>query len=595
MKDYRKLVPRTPPEGLLAFAGEEMDTAGLVYEAVWVRDERAEAMLTRPERKTRAVRCTCSACGQSAIMEYAPPAPGYRGEKACFGFYTGEDCNAEEVVNGGCTLCPVCGSPVSARCASRVGRRSEFASAEVNVMSASLLAGEPGERPLVLTGWNIRRLVNRYGQERYSIRPLEAYIFEQSAAYKLNGWSKRYSGTAGYFMSVDSDWRQPNDWRETWGQVDAVFGLTPELVAESCLPNSKFDVYMEPNWRKDMKSPVPYLRLYQRRPQVENLVVQGVGYILDELFSEEMQASKWEGNCRGLTLVPDLDLEESRPAQMLGLTKEEFACMRKMSWGLYHWRVFVRAKEAGDAMKLPEDITLLHEYGNEDIEKIIGRAPVGKTLRYLLRAMREWAVANDPYNEYADEEYADYADDDDLLSANYLADYWDMAGRARWDLTDPAVRWPKNLFTAHDRAMEASEAVENEKLTEEFKRRYQELSGYAYASGGLMIVPAASQGQLTKEGAALHHCVAGYGKNHALGKTAIFFIREAEHPKKPYFTLEFDEEKKAVRQNRGRYNCARTPEVEAFEAEWLAWVKAGCMRDKDGKPRVTKEKEGHAA
>ena len=37
----------------------------------------------------------------------------------------------------------------------------------------------------------------------------------------------------------------------------------------------------------------------------------------------------------------------------------------------------------------------------------------------------------------------------------------------------------------------------------------------------------------------------------------------------PFFTLEFDEKTKTVRQNRGLRNCARTPEVNAFEKAWL--------------------------
>ena len=208
MKDYRKLVSRKAPEGLVGFAseGEKLEMAGLVYEVTWVQDGSIEAMLESPGRKTKAVRCTCSECERSVVVEYAPPNNSNQGGKPHYGFYHPEDMERSETRHGGETLCPVCGAPVTVRCAAKVGN-GEFASAETNVMSASLLAGEPGERPLVLTGWNIRRMVNRYGRERYDVRPLEAYVFEKEAAYKLSGWVKSYSGTAGYFML---DWlRQP--------------------------------------------------------------------------------------------------------------------------------------------------------------------------------------------------------------------------------------------------------------------------------------------------------------------------------------------------------------------------------------------------
>lgn len=78
--------------------------------------------------------------------------------------------------------------------------------------------------------------------------------------------------------------------------------------------------------------------------------------------------------------------------------------------------------------------------------------------------------------------------------------------------------------------------------------------------------------------------MATYAKRHAGGETAIFFIRRASQPEKPFFTLELDEKRLNVRQNRGLRNCARTPEVQAFEEKWLEWVRAGAPRGRDGKP-----------
>lgn len=107
---------------------------------------------------------------------------------------------------------------------------------------------------------------------------------------------------------------------------------------------------------------------------------------------------------------------------------------------------------------------------------------------------------------------------------------------------------------------------------------------YAFAADGLLIRPAASQQELTDEGNALHHCVSTYGKKHANGKTAIFFIRRKNMPRKSFYTLELDERKLTVQQNRGMRNCPRTPEVRAFEDLWLSWVRAGAPRDSAGKP-----------
>lgn len=39
MKDYRNIVPRTPPEGLREEMAKHLDTHGLIYEAVWVEED----------------------------------------------------------------------------------------------------------------------------------------------------------------------------------------------------------------------------------------------------------------------------------------------------------------------------------------------------------------------------------------------------------------------------------------------------------------------------------------------------------------------------------------------------------------------------
>lgn len=581
MKDYRKLVSRKPPEGLLASAMDRLDTAGLTYEVEWVPDNSMGALITDSVRKVKMVRCHCSACGSSPLLEWAPPANNYRGTAHTYGFWDPEDGGyTYSASHGDSTLCPVCRAPVMVQCAAKVGQ-GKFCPAETTVMSASLLPGEPGERPLVLTGWSVRKLVDRHANESYDAKPMEAYVFEKGSAYKLNGWSNAYSGSVGYFVQINREWRQPVNWRESWGQEDnRIFGLTAELVADSCLHNSKFDLYMDPV-RFTHQAPIPYLRLYQVYPQVENLVMQGCSHILDELFQDYMRASEWRENDRGLVIPHEINFEESRPAQMLGLTKEEFRWMREQGWGLYIWQVFVKAKWAGDHLT-PEDVTEIFRYGFEDVDLLIGRAPVGKSIRYLMRQIEDMCAASDIYNEYA-EDY-DIQPNDEQICVQSLVDYWIMAEEAGWDLNDPAVKWPKCLWTAHDGAETASRVARSRKAAASFKERTKKLGAMVYASGGLMIFPAFSQESLNQEGEKLHHCVARYGESHALGSTAIFFIRRVGRPTVPYYTLELDEKKLEVRQNRGNHNCARTDEVRAFEEEWLGWIRSGCKRKKDGTP-----------
>lgn len=178
----------------------------------------------------------------------------------------------------------------------------------------------------------------------------------------------------------------------------------------------------------------------------------------------------------------------------------------------------------------------------------------------------------------------------DLIpDAQLLTDYWTMAEMLGRDLADQSVKYPVDLIAAHDRATELMEQKKTEGAADLFRVRRRLLKKYTYVAHGLLIRPAASQRELTAEGDALHHCVGTYGERHAAGKTAIFFIRRTDRPRESYFTLELDEKKLEVRQNRGNHNCSRTPEVEAFEREWLEWVRAGAPRDRNGRPLDVKQ------
>ena len=122
-----------------------------------------------------------------------------------------------------------------------------------------------------------------------------------------------------------------------------------------------------------------------------------------------------------------------------------------------------------------------------------------------------------------------------------------------------------------------------------FTTRFEALSRFSYVSPiGLQIFPAPSQISLIEEGEKLHHCVGGYATRHANGQTAIFFVRKIETPDEPFFTLELNEKTLSVVQNRGLRNCARTPEVVAFEEEWLQYIKTIKKGKKNGKSNHTR-------
>lgn len=565
--DYRALVPRKPPEGLREWAlktcRNELDRYGLVYEVDY-DDPFCDWPLALPEgyKRTKMVRVTCSCCGDSMLLNWSKDA------KHGYGFVLPDDEEGDwahtVTAAGDEAACPMCGE--TALVNKRAAIRDYYVTAECHVMSAGVLA-QGGE--LVLTDWTVQRRVYKSGCESLGFLPAEAYVFTPKDCFQLMGWRNGYSGTGGYFIQY-GPWRQPKAWAERWGQENQIFGLTPELIDQSCLPHCKLDVYMAA--RPGAKHyPVAYLRLYQRHPNVEAVLLHGLPRVLDGLIAAETEARDWEGNKRGCVELTEIDWTQTRPAQMLHLTREELRMAQGQDWEKLFWELFVWTKAGGELLTV-KDIQTAFCLGDEHLSMLIPWGQVGKSIRYLLRQCEALACE-------VDDKGADPVPD-----AQLLTDYWTMAERLGRDLADPSVKYPRDLIAAHDRASELMERKQEHGQADLFRVRRRLLKKYAYAAHGLLIRPAASQWELTAEGDALHHCVGTYGNRHAAGETAIFFIRRVGRPREPYFTLELDEKKLEVRQNRGMHNCSRTPEVEVFEREWLAWVRAGAPRDRNGRP-----------
>lgn len=584
MKDVCKLIPRRPPEGFLDWVSnilhDELDTHGFLYELEWTEDWGLGVILdeyARP-RKQKMVRVQCSCCGYEDLYLYG------RGQKG-YGFILPESLTEVEggtvCEDGDDILCPNCGCSVQVRRRADLRRKGHFVSAEGRTMSAAVI-GE--ERFLTLTGWIVQRRVFYGGGEHLEAIPAESYVFSAGECAQLMGWTNAYSGNAGYFVQYTRDWRQPRDWSERWGMEEHIFGLTGDLIEESCLPHCKLDVYME--YRPGAYHyPVAWLRLYQAHPNVEAALIHGLPRVLDDLLFVRNREDLWEKNKKGLPELPELDWSQTRPAQLFHLTKDELRLGREQDWGKVFWDLFRHSKAAGEALT-GEDIENAFFLGDDYVGQLVGRGPVSKSIRYLLQQCGQWENGWTPEPE--DE---DPPADAEAPDVQILTDYWDMAERLGWDLSNERVRFPHNLFASHDEAAAQIALLEEKGQAAKFRVRRMVLRKYTFVADGLLIRPAASQQELTDEGNALHHCVSTYGKRHANGKTAIFFIRRKNSPKSSYYTLELDEKELTVRQNRGLRNCPQTPEVRDFAALWLSWIRAGAPRDKSGKPIAPQRKE----
>lgn len=528
--DYAPLLPTRPPVDLVKWALEKeaFQKEYLIYKADRVYEPLEDRM--RP-----AVKVICTSCGKTFYAKkisaggcsasYAPAPFGWRH------YVTGES-----VISGSTTQCPECNCKANVVHAGNIPRGIENC-IWITIMSSLPVEGHKNR--FVLTDWMVKRWIDKSGESKYTTHPYTAWVVEEKKVVRLMGYMK----TIGGAISLFNHWEQRKTFNDVYGEIEICYPWDKSVLEGTTAENCKLDLYAKAGGKRF----VSYLALWRRHPTVENLLVQGCVRLVNAWICAEAECYSYRG---GIPKLSAINWKEKRPAQMLGLNKEEFRQFKAMRWSADDLHTYKMVREAGLAVKLPEDMKLLRSRKSYELNKILHetrRKDFWRVLRYLNRQGKDWS---------------------------FLRDYWSMTKRLGGDLRENLVRWPRDLSAAHDRAMDMKKAKENAALHSLFIQRAEVLESLSFTSDGLLIRPCRTETELIREGKDLHHCVANYAKQHANGKTAILFIRKVQEPDKPFFTLEFDKKNKMVKQNRGLRNCARTPEVEAFEKVWLTWVKA---------------------
>lgn len=203
--------------------------------------------------------------------------------------------------------------------------------------------------------------------------------------------------------------------------------------------------------------------------------------------------------------------------------------------------------------------------------------------RRLTRYLKENCVVDPdlPWRDVADVfgEYRDY------LEAVYF-----LGGA----LEHSRVLFPKDLQTAHDRAtallLKRQEAEETKRNAAQCAERVKK---YSFELDGLRIVFPLTAASIRKEGKVLDHCVGGYAERHIKGVVTILFLRKVREPNTPYVTIEMDGNRIVQIHGYGNDRGGESPRKvhRAFLDAWLAWLKAGSRRDKDGNPVLPGRKE----
>lgn len=528
-------LPEKPPTGLVPWAIDKHGEKELGGEFLIFFSERVRLDDGRWEW---AAFCTCTACQEEFCTQKEP------GEKA-IRMILGEDGSYYTVDPGmdvdpymGIEInrqwdelyCPICGSKVT------LLHKSTIKGGRTKRMMVVAVQDVQGYAALVY--WMVERHLTEYGLSKYIAKPEEAYVLTEHGGLVRYSHVQRHGAFYGANRSMLRQWKPMAncqdvvdkvypDWLSScnkkcggdiWPEVSDLEGTTGEKTA--------LDVFVKAGgW-----PPVVYLKLWRRKPAVENLCRQGQSKLVADICHEAYRYSYDPV----LEAKKYLDLSKKKPHEMMGMTKEEFRWLRKnqLEIDLLTMKTWKRYKK------------LQGKLGLDQFAEISGRTGM-ININTALDLMEEYGDELDKLKRYMDKvggglrEIGTLRDTRTALKRLYAR-----------ELTQEEL-WPRNLQEVHDRAnrmlMERKCQKEAEKLREGFRKVVEDYGQLQWNDGELCVVLPKDNGELVREGDVLRHCVGGYGGQHVGRSSVIFFIRHYRRPERPYYTLAINMKDKPYR------------------------------------------------
>ena len=446
-------------------------------------------------------------------------------------------------VQGTRVNCPNCGTGVS--CVLENG--SVFASNYIENIVA-VQKGTDGET-VFFRQW----LLHRDNSARWE--HIEDFL-QETVRYAIRGnktakWQKQ--GKDNYYMRTEryelDEWTRWQDNRIYDGSYFFYPGGIEEALSGTAMQYADLEGYLEE--KRHNRNPIYFLEYHAKYPVIEFLWKAGYRNIVhNRIFGmdrENRNAILWERK----------KLKEcfKFPLRILKLMPPEEWKLDDVQRANYLW------KNYGERITDAEMQTALQS--RTDVQNLTGAMPyagIGKILKYIQK-QTEKRKEEKGHTTYTLE---------GIIRA--YRDYLRECEQLHFDLHDREILFPKDLVAAHDRTMKQIAFEKNKADQEKFQKAVNKLEKFAWQKGGFLIRPAREQMELTAEGKALHHCVGGYIRDMAEEKTAIFFLRKANEPDKPFYTLEL--QKKRVIQCRTEHNASydRNPDVKNFVDMWMEKV-----------------------
>lgn len=477
----------------------------------------------KPARRTWAGECTCTACGESwhtawlgGVLKELAVCVGE--DDVSYPIFDIEDPDAvpewiTPVSSNDGILCPICGEGVTLIHASKIQggstRRLVMCSVE-NVGSNT-----------ALLYWMAYRYIDRYGFVTEKITPWRAFVLDgrgklRQYCHRHDGWhiSRNLSDPfCAKYTSGDGDCYNFRKGGFVCKDVPDLEGFTGEKTG------------LARYVRDGGQYPLLYLRTWQHRPAIENLVNAGWSHLIESLFRQATHYGEYDIAWASL---PEINWESCRPHEMLHMDKASYRNLTEADrshigreW-FDGWNRYRAAGGRLNALEFNRAWSQFTQYGMNTVLELMYMVPgtdIPRIQRYLNKQFLQ------------------------PTEVRILADTWRLTRLLtdRADLTAEEL-WPGNLQRRHDEltALRLDQTASDCLYLAGFQRILSKFGCLQWTDGDLEILLPRTNGDLVREGSTLRHCVGTYGEAHVKEKQTIFFVRRHRRPERSYYTLSMD-------------------------------------------------------
>lgn len=471
--------------------------------------------------------------------------------------------------------CPFCGSPVTIKARGRMAYQTKDERWFAYI--------DPTEDGFVFRYFNaVRNIQNdNHISGTISKSQIKEYIGEYSRAiYTFPQGKPKYTSYEWGVYKQRGNCRWCPD-QGKWNCMEYVLypGNLPHAWEHTPMKYSGLE-YLSTNAPASVCRYEDAIKGYMKYPRLEWICKMGLNNLAVHLINHE---------CRGYSSgVGKVDLKADTIYRILGLNKVNVRILQQIDGSTYHLRLLQVAESIGLQLK-PEQLKKYYntfECNTELLKQSGRKVSLHKVVKYIAKESERYPIGEggcwmSSYGRRHERE--DPRIERQKNMAKDWLEYLEWCKALKYDTNNMFVYMPQNFKAVHDRTAAEYQALQNKKAAAEKRRReaaarramkeaqkalaeiLEQNSGadaFSIKGKGLILIAPKNGDEIRAEGAALHHCVGGYVERIARGETSIFFVRKADNPDEPYFTLEW--KNNDVVQCRGLHNCDMPPEVKAF-------------------------------